>query len=87
MQLSDWLKLRSHTIPSVGEDAEHLEFSDAAGPGVNWFNHYGKLAESTKVEYLCDLWLYVPLSGTYQIEVWINVHQKACTIKSIAAYS
>lgn len=55
MQLSDWLKLRSHTIPSVGEDAEHLEFSDAAGPGVNWFNHYGKLAESTKVEYLCDL--------------------------------
>lgn len=48
---STWLKLRSHTIPSVGKDVEHLELSHSAGPSVNWVSHYGKLAGSAEVEY------------------------------------
>lgn len=39
-----------------------------------------------KFKHMCSLWPYVPFSGTYQIEVWITVHQKAITIKSIAAF-
>lgn len=54
-QPSHWLKLRSHTIPSVGKDVEHLELSHSAGPSVNWFNHYGKLAEPAEIECMGSL--------------------------------
>lgn len=38
----EYQKLRRPTIPSVGNDIEHLETSYTAGGNVKWCNYFGK---------------------------------------------
>lgn len=43
---SEGLKLQSMTIPKIGYDMEQLKHSIIAGRIVNWFDHFGKLADN-----------------------------------------
>lgn len=58
---------------------EYLELSYIAVESVNWYNHFGKPAVSTKVGHT-----YIPngpvvlLLGTYLTEMYLYVRQSTC---------
>lgn len=40
----EWLKLKTD-MPSVDEDTEQLEFSQAADGTVKWYSHFGTVCQ------------------------------------------
>lgn len=51
-RMSEWLKLKRVTIPSVGEDVKQLELSYTAGGNGSWHSQMGKLAISTAAKHM-----------------------------------
>ena len=72
-------------MPSIGEDAEQLELSHAAGWSVSGYHLERLLAVYTKLSICIPYDPEIPLLGKYPKEMSPYVHQKSGTRIFVAA--